>query len=126
MPARQSVSSVLSKMIERVNSNIRRLRVVEQDSSVLKERVTALEEEILSLKREIDASARDHTLKRATLEERIVKIEHTLKEVIAQLKKTSTTTKIKELEDLIDMYNPLKSQFITRDEVAQLLEKKGH
>lgn len=127
MPAagqRRTVGAVLNKLIERVNSNIRRLRILEQESSLFKTRLTSLEQEIVSQRNQAKKAAGDTSKKAAVLEERLASMESTLKEIITQLKKVTTTSKIKELEQLIEIYNPIKSQFVTREEVDKIIEER--
>ena len=121
---RRTVGSVLNKVIERVNSTIRRLRILEQEMSIYKTRTTSLEEEILTQRTQINKAMKEVDEKISGLEERFAKSESVLREVIEQLKKTTTAAKIKELEELIDIYNPLKSQFTTREEVQKMINEK--
>ena len=51
-------------------------------------------------------------------------IEKTMKDIINEIKKLATNTKLKELENLIDIYSPLKSEFITREEAQHLIDEK--
>lgn len=127
MPAarsRRTVGTVLNKLIERVNSTIRRLRILEQESSIYKTRINAVEEGMLNLRNQMSKSFQEVSGKITKLDERMGVIENTLKEIIAQLKKVTTTTKIKELEQLIEIYNPIKSQFMTREEVDRMIEER--
>lgn len=127
MPAvgeRRTIGSVLNKLIERVNSDIRRLRILEQESSVYKTRLTAAEEELLAQRNQLAKSVNDVSEKITQLDERLSGMENTIKEIISQLKKATTTTKIKELEQLIEIYSPLKSQFLTRDEVERIIDDR--
>jgi len=125
MPAagqKRTVGSVLNKLIERVNSNIRRLRILEQESSIYKTRLTSIEQEMTAQKNQFTKSVKEANERTARLEESLAGIENTMKEIIAQLKKVTTTAKIKELEQLIEIYNPIKSQFVTREEVDKIIE----
>jgi predicted nucleic acid-binding Zn-ribbon protein len=125
MPApRRTVGSVLNKLIERVNSNIRRLRILEQESSIYKTRLTSAEQEIMSQRNQVMKSIKDINDKISRQEDRIAAIENTVKEIISQFKKVTTTSKIKELEELIEIYNPIKSQFVTREEVERIIEER--
>ena len=125
MPApRRTIGTVLNKMIERVNSNIRRLRILEQESQVYKTRVTSVEEEFLVQKNQAAAATKELQNKLASIEEQIANNDRVIKQVISQMKKTVTTSKIKELEQLMDIYNPIKSKFVTREEVERIFEEK--
>src|SRR3989344_2646688 len=99
-PSRSTVGSVLNKLIERVNSDMRRLRILEQESSLYKTRQASTEEELLSLKNQLANSLQDASQKVAALEERISSVEATVKEVISQMKKATPISKIKELEQM--------------------------
>jgi vacuolar-type H+-ATPase subunit I/STV1 len=125
MPQKRTVSSVLNKLIERVNSNIRRLRILEQETGILKTRTNSLEEEGLAHKNQINKSLTEMSDRITKLDDRIANTETTIKDVIEQLKKATTTTKIRELEQLIDIYNPLKSEFVTKDEAKRMIDEMG-
>ena len=124
MPERRTVGAVLNKLIERTNSNIRRLRVLEQESSIIKTRLAGVEGEILSQRRQADKGLKDALAQLTKLEERLASLESTTREIIAQLKKVTTTAKIKELEQMIEIYNPIRSQFVTREEVEGIIEQR--
>lgn len=125
MPAqRRTVGSVLNKLIERVNSNIRRLRILEQESSLYKTRLTSLEHEITSQKNQASRIVKESNERIAKADDRAAGLESTLKEVVMQLKKTTTSTKIRELEQLIEIYNPITSQFVTKEEVDRIVSDK--
>jgi multidrug resistance efflux pump len=40
------------------------------------------------------------------------------------LENTAKKSELKEIESLLDLYNPIKSRFVTRDELDRILEKK--
>jgi vacuolar-type H+-ATPase subunit I/STV1 len=121
---KKTVGQILNTLIERVNNNMRRLRILEGDRNITKTRLNSLEEAMLTQRKEINkvlVEIKEEVFKQ---NDRIFKLENTLKEVISQLKKLATTTKIKELEDLIEIYNPIKSQFVTKEEIERIIEEK--
>ena len=121
---RRTIGAVLNKMIERLNASMRRLRILEQESSIYKTRLTSAEQELLSQRNHMSKSIQEVNDKIALLDESLLTIENTLKEIIEQLKKVTTTTRIKELEEMIEIFNPLKSQFITREEAERLIDQR--
>lgn len=124
MPSRQSVGSVLNKLIERVNSDMRRIRLLEQESAIYKERLNSAEAELLSQRSLASKSLEDSSARLSQMEDRILSLENSVREIILQLKKSPPSSKIRELEQLIDIFNPLKSNFVTREEVEKILEEK--
>ncbi|MBU0952967.1 MAG: hypothetical protein KKA90_00920 [Nanoarchaeota archaeon] len=123
-PQRRSVGVVLNKLIERVNSLMRRIRVLEQDNNVLRSRLDSVETESFNQSKLARTAVADLEKRLNRYEKQLQETEHVLKEVIAQMKKLATMSQIKELEALMDMYNPLKSEFMTREEVERAIDDR--
>lgn len=123
-PARLTVREILTELVERTNSNMRRLRLLEQSAEVATSRITTLEEAMLEQSRDVKKAM--EAVEKALSEEgdRIIRMEGTLKDIIERLKKSVSSTKIKELETMLDIYSPLKSQFMTREEAERLIDER--
>lgn len=119
-----TLHAIINELVDRTNSNTQRLRVLEQRNEVLSSRANTIEQEILNLNRHIQRVMLGIDTKTKKIEDRIRKSEGILKEVVKQMKKLATTSKISELEQLIEIYNPIKSQFMTREEVERIIEEK--
>lgn len=119
-----TLHAIINELVDRTNSNTQRLRVLEQRSEVLSSRANIIEQEILNLNKSIHKVILSLDTKTKRLDDRIRKDEGILKEVVKRMKKLATTSKISELEQLIEIYNPLKSQFITREEAERIIEEK--
>ncbi|UCD06920.1 MAG: hypothetical protein JSW41_03735 [Candidatus Aenigmatarchaeota archaeon] len=119
-----TLHAIINELVDRTNSNTQRLRVLEQRSEVLSSRANTIEQEILNLNRHIQRVMLSIDTKTKKIEDRVRKSEGILKEVVKQMKKLATTSKISELEQLIEIYNPIKSQFMTREEVERIIEEK--
>ncbi len=127
MPAprqpKRTVGSVIGELIKRTNTDMRRLRILEQKSDIFKTRISSLEESMLNYKKLIQKDISTINSKIAKQEERIIQIENMIKEIVKQLKRVATKSDIGGLEQLISIYNPIKSKFVTREEVKQLIEE---
>ena len=119
-----SLHAIINELVDRTNSDIQRLRVLEQRNDILTSRSNAIEKEILNINRNIQRIMLSMETKNRRIEERIKKNDAMLREVIKQMKKLATTSKITELEQLIEIYSPLKSQFVTKEEVQRMIGKK--
>lgn len=127
MPAprhKRTVGSVLNKLIQRVNADTRRLRLLEQENIISKTRINVAERNFLAEKKYIQKSLKEMDEKISKIEDNIIRIEHTIKEIVTEIKKLASTTKVKELQSLIEIYNPIKSQFMTKEEVERMIEEK--
>jgi CII-binding regulator of phage lambda lysogenization HflD len=119
-----TIRDILNELLERTSSNMKRLRLLEQKIDSLTSRVNTIENGILEQRRDLTNSISDLNKKLSEDDDRLVKLETGLKEIVAQLKNVATMAKIRELEQLIEIYNPIKSQFVTREEIERLLEER--
>lgn len=128
MPApkkqQRSVSAVMNEIIERVNSDTQRLRVLEQSYDSLISRVDGIEQASLLQRKELQKHLSDLTAGISRLDESVSKLESTMEEVVEHVKKLVTQSQIKELENLIEIYNPVKSNFVTKDELERILNER--
>lgn len=120
-----TLRTIINDLVNRTNTDTRRLRVLEGMSDSVVSRINSAEQNILAQKKEFNSALSKIDSRISKLEESIMRIENVNKEMIKQMKKTVTTSKIKELENLIDIYNPIKSNFVTREELGDLLGDKS-
>jgi len=60
-------------------------------------------------------------------ETKLMQIEETVKEIMKQMKFLATKTKVEELESMLNIFNPLESEFTTKDDVKNIIrEEMGH
>ena len=119
-----TIREILNELVERTNSNIRRLRVLEQNTESAVSRVNTLENSLREQSEGLKGEMKKLSQGIREESERVVKLELALKDVLNSLKRMVSTTKIKELEHLIDVYNPLKSEFVTKQEVENMIEER--
>ncbi len=122
--AKLTMRDIINELIERTNSNIRRLRVLEERSESLTSRMNTLENTLLGQGKDMKKSLSEVDTRVTEESDRIIKIETMIKDIVNQLKRAVTMTKIKELEELIAIYNPLTSKFITKEEVERLIQQR--
>ncbi len=120
----KSLHSVINEIVERVNDNTKRIRVLEQKSDSFVSRINSVEKEILSVSKENRKALSEYEARIKGIEARLSKIEGTIKEIVKRMKRLATTAKISELESLIEIYNPVKSSFVTKEEVERIVEDK--
>jgi len=120
---KMSVTNVVNKLVERSNTNTRRLRDLEQQMSVLNTRLDSVQQTRLDSAEQVSAQLLELSKKVQDHEKKLLEIQTTLKQAVNQLKKAVTENRIQGLEALIDAYNPLKSTFVTKQELERRLKK---
>ncbi len=119
-----TIRDILNELLERTSSNMKRLRVLEQSVENLTNRINSIENGMFEHRKELAGSISDIEDRLSKSDDRLAKLEMGIKEIVAQLKRVATIAKVKELEQLIEIYNPIRSQFVTREEVERLIEEK--
>lgn len=115
---------IMADLINRVNESMQRLRVIEQTMQAIDNRINSVEQSMLSLNKNIQKSLAEKDSKIAALEEMAEKIEIAYKEVLKQLKTAATRSSVDELKEFISIYDPMKSSFVTREEMERFVEEK--
>ena len=112
-----------SEIVRSVNDNTRRIRILEQGLEGVRSRISALEEKVIdeveNIKKWLDqlsVGVKDVSKKLTEIHSEILKINK-------ELDKTARKTELKEIESLLELYNPIKSQFVTADQVRRMLEE---
>ena len=121
---KRTARSVLNELVERTNSNVQRLRILEQRTESTGSRVNTLEKDFLEFAKNLKRVVQDVDLRVASEDEKILKVENTIREIVTQIKRLATSAEVRGLQELIDIYNPLKSNFMTKDQVEQLIEDR--
>jgi uncharacterized protein YaaN involved in tellurite resistance len=116
---------IISDLINRVNENVQRLRVIEQRMQAIDARINSDEQSLLSLNKNLQKSLAERDARIAAIEEKVEKIETAYKEILKQLKTAATKSSVDELRELVSIYDPLKSSFVTKEEMERFVEEKG-
>jgi len=119
-----TLRTIINELVDRTNTDTQRIRVLEQKEEGLSFRINAMEQEALNINKAIQefASSLESELKKRDMS--IFELQVTIKKIIKQFKRIASIGKVKELETILDLYNPLKSSFMTREEVEQLISKR--
>ncbi len=119
-----TLRTIINELVDRTNTNTQRIRVLEQREESLSSRSDSLEQEALNINKAIQALTNNLGSELKKRDKSISEAQSIIKEMIKQLKRFASAGKVRELEAMLDLYSPLKSSFITREEAEQLISKK--
>lgn len=115
---------IINDLIEISNTNMRRLRVLEEKTENLITQINSFQDSFLEERKRLNDTISNLSSDIEKQKDRMAKMEKVIDEIVKQFKKVATEAKIKELEELIELYNPLKSNFVTKEEVERIIEEK--
>ena len=119
-----NVQSFNNEVVKIINTNTRRIRSLEQRLDGLEMRIGAIEEKIINemnaLRKEFD----EINMYIKDLVKNLNEIRNEVLKINKAIDKTAKKAEVKELESLLDLYNPIRSRFTTREEVERLVDEK--
>jgi hypothetical protein len=120
----KDVQAILNEVVRRGNETVRRLRDIEEKDSLFENRLNTVETTTLNLSDNKKIVDDKFTQKTDELERSVIRIDNELMKIGKLLDKMAKRSELKELESLISIYNPIKTNFITREELELILEER--
>jgi len=117
------IRTFTTEILNRVDSNTRRIRSIEQRLNLLESRISSLEEKLID---EIDKLGRGFEqlqLDVKAVSESLKVLRAEMLKMNKNMEKAALKAEVKELATLLDLYNPIKSSFVTKEEVRRMLEE---
>jgi len=121
----RDVQAVLTELVRRENESSRRLRALEERSSLTEMRASTLQDSMLKMIEERKIFNEKLNERLTNIENSILRIDNELMKINKNLEKMAKRTELKELENMLSFFNPIKTNFVTREEVERMIEEKG-
>lgn len=117
---------LINQVVNRVNDFNRRVRDLEEKIRNLTARVNTLDDTILNKTKTLSSSIQDMEDEMEELRDRLANMEVDIKEINRQKRQFVTEQELDEMENYMDLMNPINSSFMTKKEVKSLLDdRKG-
>lgn len=124
MPLQKDLQSMFDEVVRRLNEHGRRLRVLEERNRAIEAKLGSDEDMILRNAENARVKAEEMLKTLGEMDARIMKVENDVGKLVRDITRTAKKSELLELENLINLYSPLKSSFVTKDEVARMLDEK--
>ena len=122
--SKRNLRDILNELIERTNSMIMRLRIVEQRNKTSMTKMNSLQTTAMEQVKESKNFIKSFEKKMETYKEKMLYMENMLKDMSKKINNTATKTELRGLEEMIRIYDPVKSQFVTKRELKEFLKQK--
>jgi len=122
--AEEAPQPVNRELLNRINDNTRRIRTIETRSSRSENRISAVEERIIDEVEELRKGFDQIVLDLKELSNTLNLMHSEMGKVNKKVGKAATKAEIKEVSSLMDIWNPVRSVFVTRDEAERMVEVK--
>lgn len=113
---------LLNQIVNRVNDFNRRVRDLEEKIRNLNARVNTLDDSLLNKTNSLNDDMQDLRDEMSELRDRIANMEVDIKEINRERRKYVTSQELNEVENYMDLMNPINSSFATKKEVKSMIK----
>jgi len=119
--AERDVQAILTELVRRENESSRRLRALEERSSLTEMRAGTLQDAFLKMSEDKKISSDKLNERLTGIENNMLRLENEMIKINKMMEKMAKKTELKELEHMLSFFNPIKTNFVTRDEVQRMM-----
>ncbi|MEM5821087.1 MAG: hypothetical protein QXP34_02060 [Candidatus Aenigmatarchaeota archaeon] len=112
-----------SRLINLINDLNLYLKFVEQRVIKAEMEIKSLREFLNQIDKKLTKFQEEYNRDLNDLKNKINNLEVEIDKLRAELKRKADLTEIKEVKELFDLFNPLKSTFVTKEEVKRMIEE---
>jgi len=121
---KHTLHSIINELVDRTNTDIQRIRHLESWEKGLNIRIETIEQQIMEMNASLQKLSQDVSAEFHKRDQIINELRTLIKEIVKRIKRFARKDEVEELEALVDIYSPLKSNFVTRDEVEEIISKR--
>ncbi len=115
----------MTEVVQRMKEFNRRIRDLEENVRNLNARVNTVEDTLLERTKALNSEVSDVESNIESLQDRAANLEVDIKNLQRNLRKTVTKREISEIENYLNLMDPVSSSFVTESEVEDMLEEQG-
>ncbi len=124
-PQENRMQMVLQELVRRTNDHARRVRSVEDKVETIEDRLNSIEESIIDKTKKMNDHFTDIEISLKNISDEITKLRNSSDKINKQVADFARKRDIKELERMFELLNPIRQEFITRDELEKIRVEKG-
>ncbi len=125
MPTPKDLQTMLDEIVRRLNEHGRRLRTLEERDRAIETKIGSAEDTILRNAEGMRLKSEENTGALKGIDERMMKAENEISKLARDMGRTAKKNEMLELENILSLYNPLKSSFVTKEDVERMMKEKG-
>lgn len=110
---------IINQIIDRVNDFNRRVRDLEEKIRNLNARVNTLDDTVLEKNKDLGKDIQDLEDEMEQLRDRVANMEVDIKELNREKRKFVTSSEIQEIENYMELMNPINSSFVTENQLEK-------
>ena len=118
----ETQNSILNEVTKRLNDNTRRIRVLEEKILNIDSRVNTIEQNVINATKQLNTGKQETDNELKELLDRLANFEVDIQTIKKALKKTVSHIELKELNNYLELINPITTKFVTKKELMDIIE----
>ena len=106
-----------------LNELNRRVRMIEIKNEKLEERILAIEKKIEGLQTDLKIYSDLSSKKVEDIKQQIIQIKEEMENLKKNIDQLATKTELQKIKFFLDLFNPLTSNFVTKEEMERKIEE---
>lgn len=124
-PQENRMQMILQELVRRTNDHARRLRSAEDKVQTIEDRLNSTEENIIDKTKKMNERFADIEATLKNISDELTKLKNSSERINKQAADFARKRDIKELERMFELLNPIRQEFITRDELEKIRVEKS-
>lgn len=120
----QSQQEILNQVVDQVKDFNRRVRDLEEKSRNLTARINNIDDTLLDKTKKLSDDIEELNDELGDVRDRMANFEVDIKEINRERRKYVTDQEIEEIENYMELMNPINSSFVTKKEAKKMIEKE--
>ncbi|MBC5792984.1 MAG: hypothetical protein H8Z69_02980 [Nanohaloarchaea archaeon] len=115
---------LMNRIVNRVNDFNRRVRDLEEQVRNINARVNTLDDTVLEKTKDLSGDIQELEDEIEEIRDRMANMEVDIKDLNRERRKYVSKQEIEEIENYMELMNPIKSSFMTKKEVKKLMSER--
>ncbi len=125
MVEEKDVPTILNELVRRANESTRRLRALEERTLLMETRLSSIQDSILRNTEETRKGISTLIEKIKDTDTQMLRIDNEILRINKNADKFAKKTELKEVENTMSFFSPLKTGFVTKEEVERMIIERS-
>ena len=116
--------AIIQELVRRANETSRRMRSIEQRMEAMEIKQSSQDQAVLDRTQKLNVKIKEIEVLAESLKDDMLRFKNNLDKINKQIPDLARKRDVKEVERMFELLNPIRREFLTRDELEEELKSK--
>jgi len=116
--------ALVNELARRLNDNTRRIRTLEEKLISLDSRVNGHDQRIMDTTKQMNSGELEVSNELTEIKDKLANMTLDIQNLKSEIRKAATVNDMREVQDYIELINPITTKFATKSEVAEIVREE--